>query len=456
MTEEIRETGSSGNGCRPVLPGDPSYIIRKLEESGYEAYAVGGCVRDLMLGREPKDFDITTSALPREVKKVFRNTVDTGIRHGTVTVVLKGGAYEVTTYRVDGAYEDGRHPKEVTFSRSLDEDLARRDFTINAMAWHPDRGIVDIFGGQKDLRAGVIRCVGEPSERFSEDALRVMRAVRFAAQLGFSLEERTWEAVREHAADLRKISAERVRDEMMKIITSPHPEMWRKAYEAGITAVILPEFDVCMRTEQNTPYHIYSVGEHIIRSMQSIEPDPLLRLTMLLHDIAKPMVHFRDSSGRDHFKGHAAYGGEIAEEILRRLKFDNDTVRRVGKLIRCHDLRPKATDAAVRRAAAQIGPELFEDFIKIQTADALAKNPEHNAANLSRIETMEKIYRRIIARGDCLSLAGLAISGQDLLDAGMKPGKKIGYILESALMAVLEEPTLNDHDLLLMYALQMM
>ena len=243
---------------------------------------------------------------------------------------------------------------------------------------------------------------------------------------------------------LAVIDSERlVTDEMMKIITSPHPEMWRKAYEAGITAVILPEFDVCMRTEQNTPYHIYSVGEHIIRSMQSIEPDPLLRLTMLLHDIAKPMVHFRDSSGRDHFKGHAAYGGEIAEEILRRLKFDNDTVRRVGKLIRYHDLRPKATDAAVRRAAAQIGPELFEDFIKIQTADAMAKNPEHNAANLARIETMEKIYRRIMARGDCLSLTGLAISGQDLLDAGMKPRIPSTYMIAPAFTTSVIVPSIT-------------
>ena len=454
MTDEIRTEDAQGQQL--VLPEDTAYIIRKLEENGFEAYAVGGCVRDLLLKRTPKDFDITTSARPREIKKIFRNTVDTGIQHGTVTVVLRGGAYEVTTYRVDGVYEDGRHPKEVTFSNSLKEDLARRDFTINAMAYHPQRGVVDIFGGQKDLRAGVIRCVGNASERFSEDALRVMRALRFAAQLGFSIEEDTWNAVCKHASDLVRISSERVRDEMMKTISSPHPEMWRKAYEAGITAVILPEFDRCMETEQNTPYHNCNVGEHIIRSMQAMEPVPVLRLTMLLHDIAKPQVRFQDSSGRDHFKGHAMAGAEKAEEILRRLKFDNDTIRRVTRLIRYHDLRPKAADAAVRRAAAQIGPELFDDYIRIQTADALAKNPAYNAASLARIETMEKIWRGIEARGDCLCIADLKINGQDLIDAGMKPGKQIGYILESALMAVLEEPSLNDRDLLMMYALQMM
>ena len=456
MTEEIRETATPENKQLFTLPEDPSYIIRKLEENGFEAYAVGGCVRDLMLGREPKDFDITTSAAPSEIKGVFRNTVDTGIAHGTVTVVLRGGAYEVTTYRVDGVYEDARHPKEVTFSKSLEEDLARRDFTINAMAFHPVRGLVDLYGGEKDLKAGLIRCVGEASERFSEDALRVMRALRFAAQLGFSVEEETWKAVKAHAADLKKISIERVRDEMMKTISSPHPEMWVRAYEAGITAVFLPEFDICMEMEQNTPFHIYTVGMHIIRSMQAIEPDPVLRLAMLLHDIAKPLVHYRDSSGRDHFKGHALSGADAAEEILKRMKFDNETLRKVTRLIRHHDLRPKLTDAEVRRAVYEIGPDLFEDYLKMQLADAMAKNPEYNFRSIERIKATEKIYRGIIARGDCLSTADLKISGKDLIDAGMQPGKKIGYILNSALMAVLEEPSLNDHDLLMMYALQMM
>ena len=446
---------SDHGSARLTLPEDVSYIIRKIEESGFEAYAVGGCVRDLLLGREPKDFDITTDAVPQEIKRIFRNTVDTGIQHGTVTVVLRGGAYEVTTYRIDGEYEDGRHPKNVTFSRSLKEDLARRDFTINAMAYHPDRGIRDLFGGRDDLKKGIIRCVGVPGERFSEDALRVMRALRFAAQLGFAIEENTFRAAAEHAEDLRKISAERIRDEMMKLITSPHPEMWRKAWEAGITAVILPEFDVCMRTPQNTPYHIYDIGTHIIHAMQAVDPDPVLRLTMLLHDLAKPEVHYRDISGYDHFKGHAAQGAALAADILKRLKFDNDTIRKVTQLIRYHDMKPHLTPASVRRAVVTIGPELFEDFLKMQRADTMAKNPEYTAANIARIDETEKLYREIIERGDCLRIADLKINGEDLIRAGIKPGKQIGYILDSALMAVIEEPSLNDKELLMMYALQM-
>ena len=228
-----------------------------------------------------------------------------------------------------------------------------------------------------------------------------------------------------------------------------------KAYEAGITAVILPEFDECMKTPQNTPYHIYDVGHHIVRSMSVIEPDPVLRLTMLLHDIAKPSLHYRDGGGRDHFKGHAAYGAEMAKTILKRLRFDNDTIRLVTRLIRDHDLRPKTTPASVRRAVAEIGPDLFGDFLKIQRADAMAKNPDYMAGNFARIDETEKLYREILERGDCLSVASLAINGQDLIDAGIGPGKKIGYILDSALMAVLEEPSLNDKDLLLMFALQM-
>ena len=443
-----------GSGA-PVLPENVIYIIRKLEECGFEAYAVGGCVRDLLLGKEPKDYDITTSASPQEVKRVFRNTVDTGIQHGTVTVVLKTGAYEVTTYRIDGAYEDGRHPKEVTFTRSLEEDLKRRDFTINAMAYHPERGITDLFGGKEDLRHGIIRCVGDPDERFTEDALRVMRAVRFAAQLGFSIDEATRQAVKRHAASLTKISAERIRDELLKLISSPHPERMTDVYELGISAVVLPEFDVCMHTAQNTPYHIFDVGHHIVKSMTAIEPDPVLRLVMLLHDIGKPDVHYKDSSGRDHFKGHAMHGAEKAEEILRRLRLDNDTIRRVVKLIKYHDLRPKTTPSSVRRAAWEIGPELFGDYLKVQRADTMAKNPAYTAANFARITETERIYKEILERGDCLSIASLAINGQDLIDAGLKPGKQIGYILETALMAVLEEPSLNDRDILLMYALQM-
>ena len=246
------------------LPEAVTSIIRTLESHGYEAYAVGGCVRDSLLGRAPSDWDITTSALPAQVKRLFRRTVDTGLQHGTVTVLMENEGYEVTTYRVDGVYEDGRHPKEVTFTASLEEDLKRRDFTINAMAYNPGTGIVDLFSGMTDMEHKIIRCVGDPLERFTEDALRIMRAVRFSAQLGFSIQDQTKQALSVLAPNLKLVSAERIRTELVKLLVSPHPDYLRTAYEAGITRIFFPEWDACMETPQNTPHHCYSVGEHIL------------------------------------------------------------------------------------------------------------------------------------------------------------------------------------------------
>ena len=272
------------------IPQKVEIIINILEKAGYEAYAVGGCVRDALLGRTPNDWDITTSAKPEQVKALFHRTVDTGIAHGTVTVLLEKEGFEVTTYRVDGEYEDGRHPKEVTFTACLEEDLKRRDFTINAMAYNPRKGLVDLFEGQKDLENKVIRCVGDPLERFTEDALRIMRAVRFSAQLGFSLEEETRKALSVLAPNLKHVSAERIQVELVKLLVSPHPDYLRIAYEAGVTREFLPEFDRCMETPQNTPHHCYNVGEHILHSLLYVRADKVLRLTMLLHDIDKPVV----------------------------------------------------------------------------------------------------------------------------------------------------------------------
>ena len=270
------------------LPEDVKAILHTLQEAGYEAYAVGGCIRDSLLGRRPDDWDITTSAKPQETKALFGKTIDTGIQHGTVTVMRHGRGYEVTTYRVDGEYEDGRHPKEVTFTASLKEDLRRRDFTVNAMAYNEKDGLVDLFGGRQDLEQKIIRCVGEANERFEEDALRIMRAVRFSAQLGFSIEERTKEAIRGHAERLRQVSAERIQVELTKLVISPNPDFLRIAWETGITAVVLPEFDRLMEQPQNNPHHCWNVGEHTLNSLCQVEADKVLRLTMLLHDMGKP------------------------------------------------------------------------------------------------------------------------------------------------------------------------
>ena len=437
-----------------TLPDNVKKVIRRLNEAGFEAFAEGGCVRDHLLGRIPQDYDVTTDARPNEVKRLFRRTVDTGIRHGTVTVLLGQESYEVTTYRIDGIYEDGRHPKEVTFSADLKEDLMRRDFTINAMAYHPDRGIVDLFGGQEDLSAGLVRCVGEADERFGEDALRVLRAYRFAAQLGFEIEEATREAAKRHAEDLKKISAERIREELVKILTSPHPEMVWTLYEDGVTARILPEFDACAELPQHSSFHIYTVGEHTIRAMQAIEPDPVLRLTMLLHDFGTPKQSAGEVAEAEHFEGHAEEGARIAERILRRLKFDNETIRRVSRLIYFHDFRPRPLASIVRRAMAEIGPDEFDNYLKVQRADADAKNPKRMASTYERIDAVEETCREIRANKDCLSVSGLAIDGNDLIAAGVPAGREIGFILDAALLAVLEDPSLNDRELLMLYAMQ--
>ncbi|MDO4477480.1 MAG: CCA tRNA nucleotidyltransferase [Lachnospiraceae bacterium] len=435
------------------VPEKVKLIIDTLRRHGHEAYAVGGCVRDSVLGRTPNDWDITTSAKPEEVKAAFRRTIDTGIEHGTVTVMLQKEGFEVTTYRIDGTYTDGRHPDSVVFTSALSEDLLRRDFTINAMAYNDHDGLVDLYGGVKDLECRIIRCVGDPNARFDEDALRILRAVRFAAQLGFSIDSATWEAIKSHAEDLRKISAERIQVELVKLLTSPHPQLFRLLYESGITAVIMPEFDTCMKMEQHTPYHLYNVGEHSLKSLEFVPEDKVLRLTMLLHDIAKPEVHRVDSTGTDHFKGHAETSAMMAKTILKRLKFDNDTLDKVTKLIRFHDIRAGATAAAVRRAMYEIGPSLFDAYLAVQRADNFAKNTDVLESEFERLDRVEALSRQIIERGDPLSLKALAINGRDLLSLGIK-GKAVGEVLESALMMVLEMPELNDHELLLTYAMQ--
>lgn len=270
------------------VPEKGQYIIETIKAAGFDAYVVGGCVRDSILGRQPEDWDITTSARPEQVKALFARTIDTGLQHGTVTVMLDKDGFEVTTYRLDGEYEDSRHPKSVTFTPDLREDLKRRDLTINAMAYNEQSGLVDLFGGLEDLNAGVIRCVGDPRERFGEDALRILRAIRFSAQLGYTIEPETLSAVRQLAPALSRISAERIQAELVKLLMSPHPDFLRTAYDNGVTKVFLPEFDRCMQTDQRHPHHCWNVGEHILHSLKEVEADRVLRLALLLHDIGKP------------------------------------------------------------------------------------------------------------------------------------------------------------------------
>ncbi len=433
------------------LPETVRNIIGILQNAGYEAYAVGGCIRDSILGREPNDWDITTSALPAQVKALFRRTVDTGIEHGTVTVLLDGGTYEVTTYRVDGEYADARHPQSVSFVKNLREDLQRRDFTINAMAYNEEEGLQDPFGGYQDLQAHLIRCVGSPEERFSEDALRIFRAVRFSAQLFFKIEPETEQAIRLLSPTLAKISAERICTELTKLITSPHPETIREAWRLGLTAVFLPEFDRAMETPQNNRFHIYSVGEHTIRTMHNIAPDRILRLTMLLHDIAKPRTRTVDGNGTDHFRGHGPLGAQMAKDIMRRLRMDNETIRKVSRLVYYHDWLYPAEIKNVRRAANELGEELFEAFLKVQRADTMAKSDYLKKERLENLEKQSSLFQKILAERQCISLKGLAITGADVINLGCTPGPEIGRLLQSALDLVLEDPTNNKKEILLEY-----
>ena len=454
------------------IPAKAEKILNTLQSAGYEAYVVGGCVRDSLLNRTPGDWDITTSATPWQVKALFRKTVDTGLKHGTVTVLDGGEQFEVTTYRVDGTYEDGRHPSSVTFTGSLKEDLQRRDFTINAMAYNKKDGLVDIFGGVRDLDRRLIRAVGDPEKRFEEDALRMMRAVRFAAQLDYKIDEDTAAAIGKLAPNLQKVSSERIRTELEKLLVSDHPEKLRTAYETGLTRYFLPEFDVCMATPQNNPHHCYSVGEHILHSVTAAAAGEkaaakalpagvnvtagwdgrqkrILRLTMLLHDIAKPACRQTDENGIDHFHGHVEQSALLADTILRRLKYDNDTRRSVVQLIKYHDWRFDSDPKSVRRAAAVVTRELFPLLMEVKRADIEAQSDYTREEKTAQLEGWIRVWNESVRAGDCLTVKELKVTGEDLIAAGIKPGRQIGKTLHLMLEDVLETPSHNDRQYLL-------
>ncbi len=444
------------------LPEKVSYVISILTEHGFEAYAVGGCVRDTILGRIPGDWDITTSARPEEVKELFKRTIDTGIQHGTVTVMLDKEGFEVTTYRIDGEYEDNRHPKSVEFTTNLVEDLKRRDFTINAMAYSPETGLVDVFDGIGDMDRKLIRCVGEAKERFEEDALRMLRAVRFAGQLGFSIHQATKKAICESSKALKNISAERIRVELDKLITSGNPGLLMEAYETGITKNILPEWDAMVETKQQNPHHVYSVARHTIKALEAVgslrqqkeeikdgKKYSILCWAVFLHDSGKPGAKTQDEEGIDHFYGHEEIGSRLAKDILQRLRFDNYTIDMVTRLITWHDYRFGENQRAVRRAANKIGTDLMDYLFILQRADILGQNPKTWEEKLTRLSKAEETYREVQRARQCLSLKELAVNGRDLLENGFLPGKGIGEILEWLLGQVLQEPENNEKEILL-------
>lgn len=451
----VSERGKSGGDMkqdiRIEMPQKAKYIIETVMDAGFEAYVVGGCVRDSILGRKPMDWDITTSARPEQIKGLFHRTIDTGLQHGTVTVMLGEEGFEVTTYRVDGEYEDGRHPKEVTFTPNLEEDLKRRDFTINAMAYNEQRGLIDLFGGIEDMESKIIRCVGEPGERFGEDALRMLRAIRFSAQLGYAIENETLDAIGKLSPSLHKISAERIQSELVKLLMSPHPSRLRIAYTTGMTKVFFPEFDRAMETEQKHPHHCASVGEHILQSLECIEADRVLRLTMLFHDIGKPAVLSVDEDGITHFHDHGVVSADMAEEIMHRLKFDTDTIRKVCKLVFFHDygINAKTNIRMVRRAVNKIGEEAFPSLFAVRRADIMAQSDYQRQEKLDKVDRWQELYEEVKAKNQCISLKTLALKGADLIAIGFQPGKELGDVLRNLLELVLEHPEYNEKEKLL-------
>lgn len=432
------------------LPSWALDLIRRLEAAGYEAYAVGGCVRDAILGRPLNDIDMTTSATPEQVKAVFAgySVLETGIKHGTVTVLAEGNPVEITTYRSETGYADGRHPDAVTFGCSLSEDLSRRDFTVNAMAYHPDRGLVDLFGGREDLAARTIRCVGEPRRRFEEDALRILRALRFSSVLDFSIETETEQALRALAERVSLVSVERITAELTRLLTGVRAGAILREYPRVI-GTFLPELLPAIGFEQHNYHHKYNVLDHIAAALDAAPADRTMRLAALLHDIAKPLCFFRDGEGVGHFYGHAAKGAEMAETILRRLRLDNRTIEDVTLLVRHHDGPIEEDKRAIRRKMAKIGQENLFRLLALQRADCMGQADELRT-RLSHYDTLERIAREIVEADECISLNRLAVSGHDLMAMGYR-GRAVGNALRMLLEAVLSERVANEKDALLNY-----
>ena len=437
------------------VPADVQHIIDKLESHGHSAYIVGGCVRDAIMGRTPHDYDICTSALPDEVLSIFsdRKVIETGLKHGTVTVQGDEDYYEVTTYRVDGEYTDGRHPDEVRFVYDVVEDLSRRDFTINAMAYNERTGLMDPFHGYDDIKNGLIRCVGNPVNRFSEDALRIMRAVRFAATCGFTIHQDTHEAMLSLRHLLVQVSEERKTSEFCKMLVCANVDLLMSYRD--IFATFIPELQKTFDFEQNNPHHIYDVYEHIVHSVVEAPQDLHIRLALMFHDIAKPLTYVEDEAGVGHSYGHASEGAEMSKEIMKRMRMDNDTIAIVSELIASHDMATSTSLKTIRRMISKLGEEQTRRLIAVMRADKLAQSENIDTLkNLEILDIMESNIDVVKANDECFTLKSLAINGHDLIGLGVKDGKLIGRTLNHLLDIVLAEPEKNAKDILIALALE--
>ena len=434
-----------------LLPDFVQEAIERLNRAGFEAYAVGGCVRDLLRGVEPHDYDITTSALPEEIIRVFdtERTIPTGIAHGTVTLLSRGGPLEITTYRIDGGYTDGRHPDAVSFSSSFKDDAARRDFTVNAMALRPSGEVLDFFGGKEDLEKGMIRAVGEPTLRFKEDALRILRAMRFASVLDFSIEEETARAMHQEKDRLTLVSFERIREELCRLICGKGVLRVLTDF-ADILALILPEIVPCFHFEQRSRYHIYDVYSHILHSVQAVKPDVNLRMAMLLHDIGKPATFSLDEAGVGHFYGHAEKSVALAEGILKRLRFDNASAAFILRLLRYHDMPTEQFYDRLPRLRQKHGDAFLLALLEVKRADNKAQAPLY-AQRQEEIDKAEAFLREEAKKEPPFTLSSLAVKGKDLIDIGFTPSKRLGDALQFLMDAVMNKGVSNTKEALLFY-----
>ena len=434
------------------LPPHISKIIDILNSNGHKAYIVGGCVRDSFLNRNPYDWDVTTSALPEETRELFKDfrTVDTGLKHGTLTVIIDRTPYEVTTFRIDGEYGDNRHPENVTFTSKIGDDLARRDFTVNALAYNEESGLVDLYGGQGDIYNSIIRTVGDADTRFNEDGLRIMRALRFSATLGFEIEEETKKSIHKNKYLLKNISAERITVELTKLICGKNAFNILMEYP-DVLSVFIPEIAPAVNFTQYGKKHAYDVWEHICHTVDTIPQDRILRLTMLLHDLGKVPTHKLNEKGDSTFKNHATIGGEMAKEILTRLKFDKKTINKVSFLVGCHDFEPPETKIELKKHLKTKTPEDIKTLLIIKKSDRGALSESYRDISEGTAQTL-KWLEEIESNNECCTISQLAVNGKDLEKKGLK-GEEIGNALNSLLDAVIENKVENTKADLLTYIL---
>jgi len=434
------------------IPEDVQNIINKLNENGFKAYLVGGAVRDSLLGKTPKDYDVATNAKPEQMLQVFKDfrVVETGIKHGTITLVVNEQNYEVTTFRVDGDYSDNRRPDSVEFVDDIEEDLSRRDFTINAMAYSQVEGLIDPFGGLEDIKGSLVRCVGKADERFSEDALRMLRAFRFSAELKFKVGRHTRESIKRNYRLLSSVSKERISSEICRILVSDCPDRIGALYTSKLSNVFFPEFNVMFKTEQNSPWHYLSVGRHTILALKKSKKDLVLRLAVLLHDIGKPKSKTTGEDGIDHFYHHAKFSVEIANDFLVRMHFDNKTISDVLQLITYHDA--ELTDGNIKKMLNKLGEELFFRLLDLKDADIQGQKFDLIKERLEQNNNIRTLAMEVINQEEPFAIKDLVINGDDLIAIGFKQGRDIGEVLNALLDMVMRVPAFNERVVLLGFA----